>query len=78
LESASITAQKPCLAVKAGMILISFLPAGAALFATAGEFVYGGPSPCLGGFRAETLLLVAFFDVGRLTLLFVSVTGFIA
>jgi len=46
------------------------LPARPAFFATAGEIIYGGPSPCLGGFQAETLLLVAFFDVGRLTLLF--------
>jgi len=57
----------------------SFLvPAGAALFAAAGEFVYGGPSPCFRGFRAEPLFLVAGFDVFRLTLLFVSVAGFIA
>ena len=66
-----------CLAVKAGIILISFLPAGAALFAATGEFVYGGPSPCSRGFRAEPLFLVAGFDVFRLTLLFVSVAGFI-
>ena len=37
----------------------SFLvPAGAALFAATGEFVYGGPSPCFRGFRAEPLSLV--------------------
>ena len=64
--------------VKAGIILIGFLPAGAALFAAAGEFVHGGPSPRFGGFRADTLFLVAGLDVFRLTLLFVSVAGFIA
>ena len=37
-----------------------------------------GPSPCFRCFRADTLFLVAGFDVFRLTLLFVSITGFIA
>src|ERR1035437_2365507 len=64
--------------LRRALLWLVFLPAGAALFAAAGEFVYGGPSPCFRGFRAEAPLLVAGFDVFRLTLLFVSVTGFIA
>jgi len=60
------------------MILIGFLPAGAALFAAAGEFVYGGPSPGFSGFYANALFLIAGFDMYRLPFLFISVTGFIA
>src|ERR1017187_3385232 len=55
-----------------------FLPAGTALFAATGEFVYGGPSSCFRSFRAQAFFLVTGFDVGRLTFLFVSVAGFIA
>src|ERR1039457_5401743 len=55
-----------------------FLPAGAALLAATGEFVYGGPSPCFRSFRAQAFFLVTGFDMGRLTFLFVSVAGFIA
>ena len=54
------------------------LPAGAALFAAAGEFVHGGPSPRFRRFHAGTALLVARFDVRRLPFLFVVVAGFIA
>jgi hypothetical protein len=54
------------------------LPAGAALFAAAGKFVYGCPRPCFRGFRGESLFLLAGFDVFRLALLFVRVAGFIA
>jgi len=49
------------------------LPAGAALLAATGEFVYGGPGTCGGVFRAETPFLIAGFNVFRLALLFVSV-----
>jgi hypothetical protein len=54
------------------------VPTGAALFATAGQFVDRGPGAGFGGFRADTFFLVTGFDVFGLTLLFVSVTGFIA
>jgi hypothetical protein len=54
------------------------LPAGAAFFATAGEFVYGGSSPRFRSFHAGATLLVAGFEVGRLPFLFAGVTGFIA
>jgi hypothetical protein len=54
------------------------LPAGAAFFATAGEFVHGGPGPCFRSFHAGTTLLVAGFDVDCLPFLFVGATGFIA
>jgi len=64
--------------VACAMRTISFFPAGAALFAAPAEFVYGGPSPGFRGFRAEPRFLVAGFDVFGLTLLFVSVAGFIA
>ncbi len=60
------------------MILIGFLPAGAALFAAAGKFVYGGPGPCFSGFCADAFILVAGFDMFRLPFLFGSVAGFIA
>ena len=56
---------------------ILFAP-GAALLPTAGEFIDSGPSACFRGCRAETLFFVAGFDMFRLTLLFVSVAGFIA
>src|ERR1019366_9626929 len=61
-----------------GSVKLSPLSAGAALFTPTCELVDGGPSPCFRGFHAEPLFLVAGFDVFRLTLLFVSVTGFIA
>ena len=51
---------------------------GAALFAAAGQFVDGGPGAGFGSFGADTGFLVARLNVGRLTFLFVSVTGFIA
>jgi len=54
------------------------VPTGAALFATAGKFVDRGPGAGFGGFSADTFFLVTGFDVFGLTLLFVSVTGFIA
>ena len=54
------------------------VPAGAAFFAAAGEFVYSGSSACFCSFHADAFFLIAGFDVCRLTLLFVSVTGFIA
>jgi hypothetical protein len=66
------------LAVKAGIFLMVFLPAGAALLAAPVQFVYGGPSPRFRRFRADALFLVTGFDVFRLTLLFISVAGFIA
>ena len=66
------------MAVKAGIISIGSLPAGAALFAAAIEFIDSGPSPRFRGFHAQALFLVAGFDVFRLTFLFVSITGFIA
>ena len=50
----------------------------AALFAAAGEFVHGGPGAGGGIFRAKTSVFVTGLDVGRLTLLLVRVTGFIA
>jgi len=53
-------------------------PSGTALFATAGEFVDGGPGPCFRSFDAGATLLVAGFDVSSLPFLFVGVTGFIA
>jgi hypothetical protein len=58
-------------------IELFLVPAGAALFAAAGEFVDGGPSAGFGGFQAETFLFVAGFDMRRLTFLFVRVAGFI-
>jgi hypothetical protein len=54
------------------------LSSGAAFFAAAGKFVYGGPGPRFRGFRADAFFLIAFLDVCRLTFLFVSITGFIA
>ena len=66
------------LAVKTGIIPKSILVSpGPALSAATGEFIHGGPSPRFRGFRADTLFLVAGFDVFRLTFLFVSITGFI-
>ena len=52
--------------------------AGTAFFAAAGDFVYSGPRACFRSFHADAFFLVAGFDVSRLTLLFVSVTRFIA
>src|ERR1035441_2546353 len=54
------------------------LPAGTALLAAAGEFVYGCPGPCFRGHCLQPLLLVAGFNVFRLPLLFGSVAGFVA
>src|ERR1035437_8986452 len=51
---------------------------GAAFFAAAGKFVDGGPGAGFRIFYADTLLLVASFDVCRLTFLLVGVAGFIA
>ena len=53
-------------------------PAGAAFLAAAGKFVHRGPSARLGGFHTVAALLITGFDVGRLALLLVGVTGFIA
>jgi len=53
-------------------------PAGPALLAAAGEFVHRGPSSRLRRFHAGTALLITGFDVRRLPLLLVGITGFIA
>ena len=66
------------MAVEADLWYLSFLPSGALLFAATGEFVYGGPSSCLRSFLADSFLLVAGFDVFRLTFLFARVAGFIS
>lgn len=49
-----------------------------ALLSTTRELVDGSPSPGLSRFCAETLFLVAYFDVSGLTLLFVRVGRFVA
>ena len=54
------------------------LPSGATLFAAAGKFIHGRPSPRFRRFYTGTALLVAGFDVSCLPLLLVHVAGFIA
>ena len=53
-------------------------PTGAGFFAAAGKFIDRGPSAGFRRFFAYTFMLVTGFDVCGLTLLFVSITGFIA
>jgi hypothetical protein len=48
-------------------------PTGAAFFASAGEFIDGGPSAGFGSFRADTSFLLTGFDVPSLPLLFIGV-----